>query len=68
LRIDFFPTGEISNVQVTEGSGDALFDQRTLDAVYKVKRIEELADIDSITFERNFRKIDLIFNPKDLRN
>ncbi len=68
LRINFFPTGEINNAQVTESSGDALFDQRTLDAVYRVKKIEELADIDSITFERNFRQVDLIFNPQDLRN
>ena len=68
LRINFFPNGEISYAEVTEGSGDALFDQRTLDAVNKVEKIEELADVDSYVFERNFRQIDLIFNPQDLRN
>lgn len=68
LSINFLPNGEVMNVQVTEGSGDALFDQRAVDAVYKVRRIEELADVDSYIFERNFRQIDLIFNPQDLRN
>ncbi|KZN13161.1 cell envelope integrity protein TolA [Marinomonas sp. TW1] len=68
LRIDFLPNGEVMNAQVTKGSGDALFDQRALDAVNKVRRIEELAEVDSYIFERNFRKVDLIFNPQDLRN
>ncbi|MFT2099222.1 cell envelope integrity protein TolA [Marinomonas sp. 2405UD66-6] len=68
LRIYFLPNGEVRDTQVTKGSGDALFDQRAVDAVYKVGRIEELADVDSYTFERNFRQIDLIFNPQDLRN
>ena len=68
LRIFFLPNGEVMNAQVTKGSGDALFDQRALDAVYKVRRIEELADVDSYIFERNFRQVDLIFNPQDLRN
>jgi colicin import membrane protein len=68
LRIYFLPNGEVRDAQVTNGSGDALFDQRAVDAVYKVGRIEELADVDSYTFERNFRQIDLIFNPQDLRN
>lgn len=68
LRIYFLPNGEVRDAQVTNSSGDALFDQRAIDAVYKVGRIEELADVDSYTFERNFRQIDLIFNPQDLRN
>ncbi|MCB5161906.1 cell envelope integrity protein TolA [Marinomonas algarum] len=68
LRIYFLPNGEVMNVQITKGSGDALFDQRAVDAVYKVRRIEELADVDSYVFERNFRQVDLIFNPQDLRN
>ncbi|WP_421851939.1 cell envelope integrity protein TolA [Marinomonas sp.] len=68
LRIYFLPNGEVRDVQVTKGSGDALFDQRAVDAVYKVRRIEELSKVDSYVFERNFRQVDLIFNPQDLRN
>ncbi|TYL47807.1 cell envelope integrity protein TolA [Marinomonas sp. IMCC 4694] len=68
LRIFFLPNGEVMNVQITNGSGDALFDQRAVDAVYKVRKIEELAQVDSYVFERNFRQVDLIFNPQDLRN
>jgi colicin import membrane protein len=67
LRIFFLPTGEVDLVNVTESSGDALFDQRTVDAVYKMGRIEELAELDPFVFERNFRTVDLIFNPQDLR-
>ncbi|MDP5055370.1 MAG: cell envelope integrity protein TolA [Marinomonas hwangdonensis] len=68
LRIDFLPNGEVLNVQIMKGSGDALFDARAVDAVYKVRRIEELAQVDSYVFERNFRTVELIFNPQDLRN
>ncbi|MGO3738400.1 MAG: cell envelope integrity protein TolA [Marinomonas foliarum] len=68
LRIYFLPNGEVRNVDVTRSSGDALFDQKAVDAVYKVRKIDELSEIDSYVFERNFRKVDLIFNPQDLRN
>ncbi|MCO4785945.1 cell envelope integrity protein TolA [Marinomonas atlantica] len=68
LRINFLPNGEVSNVQVLKGSGDAIFDKRAMDAVYKVGRIEELSEIESYIFERNFRQVDLLFNPQDLRN
>ncbi|MCV2402967.1 TonB C-terminal domain-containing protein [Marinomonas sp. C2222] len=68
LRIEFLPNGEILDAHITQSSGDDLFDQRTLDAVFKVGKIEELADIDIVRFERNFRNVDLIFNPQDLRN
>lgn len=68
LRIYFLPNGEVRNVDVTRSSGDALFDQKAVDAVYKVRKIDELAEIDSYVFERNFRQVDLIFNPQDLRN
>lgn len=68
LRIYFLPNGEVMNVDVTKSSGDALFDQKAVDAVYKVRKIEELSKVDSYVFERNFRQVDLIFNPQDLRN
>ncbi|RCX02517.1 cell envelope integrity protein TolA [Marinomonas foliarum] len=68
LRIYFLPNGEVRNVDVTRSSGDALFDQKAVDAVYKVRKIDELSEIDSYVFERNFRQVDLIFNPQDLRN
>ncbi len=68
LRIGFLPNGEVASVDVVEGSGDALFDQRAKDAVSRMGRVEELADIDYAIFERNFRQIELLFNPQDLRN
>ncbi|MGR0279817.1 cell envelope integrity protein TolA [Marinomonas dokdonensis] len=68
LRIYFVPTGEVINVEVLKRSGDDLFDQRAVDAVYKVGQIEELADVEPYVFERNFRQVELLFNPTDLRN
>ncbi|PYF84816.1 cell division and transport-associated protein TolA [Marinomonas alcarazii] len=68
LRIYFLPNGEVRSVDVTRSSGDALFDQKAVDAVYKVGKIDELSNVDSYVFERNFRQVDLIFNPQDLRN
>lgn len=68
LQISFLPTGEVNLVQVVKSSGDALFDQRAVDAAYKVEKIEELAEVDSYIFERQFRSITLVFNPQDLRN
>ncbi|SBS31893.1 hypothetical protein MAQ5080_02101 [Marinomonas aquimarina] len=68
LRINFLPNGEVADVRVLKGSGDAVFDKRAMDAVYKVGRIEELSEVESYIFERNFRQVDLLFNPQDLRN
>lgn len=67
LSIYFLPTGEVDLAQITQSSGDDLFDQRAVDAVYKMGRIEELSELDPYVFERNFRKIEIIFNPQDLR-
>ncbi|OUR81246.1 protein TolA [Marinomonas sp. 42_23_T18] len=67
LSIFFLPTGEVDLAQITRSSGDDLFDQRAVDAVYKMGRIEELSELDPYVFERNFRQIEIIFNPQDLR-
>lgn len=67
LSIFFLPTGEVDLAQITKSSGDDLFDQRAVDAVYKMGRIEELSELDPYVFERNFRQIEIIFNPQDLR-
>ncbi|GAB3475088.1 cell envelope integrity protein TolA [Marinomonas epiphytica] len=68
LRIFFLPSGEVLNVEVIKRSGDDLFDQRAVDAVNRVGQIEELQEVDSYVFERNFRQVELLFNPTDLRN
>jgi Cell division and transport-associated protein TolA (TC 2.C.1.2.1) len=68
LRIFFVPTGEVRDVQIMDRSGNDAFDRSAIAAVKKVERIEELSELDSYIFERNFRQVDLIFNPQDLRN
>ena len=68
LQISFLPTGEVQNVQVVESSGDALFDQRAVNAARNMGVIRELSKVDPYVFERNFRNVVIIFNPQDLRN
>ncbi|TBR42243.1 cell envelope integrity protein TolA [Marinomonas agarivorans] len=68
LNISFLPNGEVNEVFITQSSGDVNFDNNVKNAVHKVDRIEELADLDSYIFERNFRSVEIIFNPQDLRN
>lgn len=67
LRISFLPNGEVADVKVLKGSGNTAFDNRVVDAVYRVGHIEEVASVDPDVFERNFRKVNLLFCPQDLR-
>ncbi|MGO3344172.1 MAG: cell envelope integrity protein TolA [Marinomonas sp.] len=67
LAISFLPAGDVLAVNVIKGSGDALFDQRAANAARSI-RVEELSKVDPYVFDRNFRKVVIIFNPQDLRN
>ncbi len=67
LTIHLFPTGEVDNVYVKSSSGDALFDESAIRAVKRVERFDQLQDMQSALFDRQFRKFDLLFNPGDLR-
>lgn len=67
LQISFLPSGEVLAVNLIKSSGDALFDQRAVNAARSI-RVEELSKIDPYVFDRNFRKVVIIFNPQDLRN
>jgi colicin import membrane protein len=67
LRIQLIPTGEVVSVSVAKSSGDIAFDRSAVAAVEKSRRFSELAELDSKTFEKNFRTFTLNFNPQDLR-
>ncbi len=67
LRIQLIPTGEVVGVSVAKSSGDLAFDRSAVAAVEKSQRFPELAELDSKTFEKNFRTFTLNFNPQDLR-
>lgn len=67
LSIQLVPTGEVVDVAVVSGSGNAAFDRSAVQAVKKVGRFSELNDMPASLFESYFRRLTLVFNPQDLR-
>lgn len=67
LQIQLVPTGEVVNVIVINGSGNAAFDRSAVAAVKKIGRFDELQKVPSDVFEQYFRQVTLVFNPQDLR-
>lgn len=67
LRIQLIPTGEVVSVVVTKSSGNSAFDRSAEQAVRKAERFPELQKLDSADFDRNFRQINITFDPQDLR-
>ncbi|MCJ8167998.1 cell envelope integrity protein TolA [Pseudomonas sp. A3.4] len=66
VLIEMLPSGQITNVSLVQSSGDAAFDQSAISAVKNVGRIHEMIEIDRATFERKYRKREMIFKPEDL--
>ncbi|TQV86317.1 cell envelope integrity protein TolA [Exilibacterium tricleocarpae] len=67
LTLQLVPTGRVVNVTVSESSGNSAFDRSALQAVKKVEQFPEVQKIPPALFEREFRTITLLFNPRDLR-
>ncbi|BCD99082.1 cell envelope integrity protein TolA [Marinagarivorans cellulosilyticus] len=67
LVIQLVPTGKIITVNIVKGSGNDAFDRSAEQAVRAVDQIPELQKMDIAVFERNFRTINLLFNPEDRR-
>ncbi|WP_299982620.1 cell envelope integrity protein TolA [uncultured Pseudoteredinibacter sp.] len=67
LRIQLVPTGRVISVTVVKSSGNAAFDRSAEQAVKKAEQFPELKQLPPAVFERNFRQLRLVFNPKDLR-
>jgi len=67
LLIRLIPTGEVVNVSVLTSSGNEAFDRSAILAVKKAERFPELQQLPSRVFERDFRRLKILFNPKDLR-
>ncbi len=67
LRIQLVPTGRVINVTVVKSSGNAAFDRSAEQAVKKAEQFPELKKLPPAVFQRNFRQLRLVFNPKDLR-
>ena len=68
LRISMLPTGEVTDVAITQSSGDAPFDRAATNAVYSAQPFSELRQMPINIFNDNFRTLTLIFQPEDLLN
>ena len=67
LLIKLVPTGQVISVKLLKTSGNIAFDRSAEQAVYKVGSFDKLQQLDIQTFEKNFRKLQLVFKPNDLR-
>ena len=67
LAIQLFPTGQVNNVNIVTGSGNAAFDRSAVAAVQRAERFPELASLKPHVFEKYYRSFKLVFKPEDLR-
>ncbi|MEY4590891.1 MAG: protein TolA [Pseudomonadota bacterium] len=67
LRISIVPTGRISDVEVVKSSGSDEFDRSAEQAVRAVEQFKELQGMDPELFEQDFRELEILFRPEDLR-
>ncbi|MEZ5573378.1 MAG: energy transducer TonB [Halioglobus sp.] len=67
LMVQLVPTGEVVGVTVIKSSGNAAFDSSAVNAVRKAGAFPELQQLPSAEFEKNFRRLEVIFRPEDLR-
>lgn len=67
LVVQLIPTGEVVSVTVLRSSGNSAFDASAVNAVKRAGAFPELQKLPSAEFERNFRRLNLIFRPEDLR-
>lgn len=65
LRIRLLPTGEVEDVQVVRGSGNAAFDRSAVQAVHKAGPFRELIDLKPHQRDA-FKEFNLLFKPEDI--
>lgn len=68
LQISMLPTGEVTDVTITESSNDPAFDRAAETAVFRAAPFAELQRLPIRTFNDNFRLFSLTFQPEDLLN
>lgn len=67
LLIQLVPTGRVVSVSVVESSGNSAFDRSAELAVQKAEVFPVVKQMSPDVFERYYRRLNLIFNPQDLR-
>jgi colicin import membrane protein len=68
LLIRLFPSGEVQSVQVTQTSGDPVFDKSVEDAVYRASPLPVSSSSAGDLFQSKFREFNFRFTPKKLRS
>ncbi|TNF95161.1 MAG: cell envelope integrity protein TolA [Gammaproteobacteria bacterium] len=68
LLIRLFPSGEVQSVQVTQTSGDPVFDKSVQDAVYRASPLPVSSTSAGDLFQSKFREFNFRFTPKKLRS
>jgi colicin import membrane protein len=68
LQISMFPTGEVTDVTITQSSNDPAFDRAAETAVFRAAPFSELQSLPIKIFNDNFRSFSLTFQPEDLLN
>jgi len=67
LLIQLVPTGRVVSVSITKSSGNSAFDRSAEQAVKKAEVFPVVKQMSPAVFERYYRRLNLIFNPQDLR-
>jgi colicin import membrane protein len=67
VEIRLHPDGTIDSAALSTSSGDEAFDRSVLNAVKRARVFELVADVDPVTFERQFRRVLVTFRPEGLR-
>lgn len=68
LQISMLPTGEVTDVTITQSSNDPAFDRAAETAVFRAAPFAELQGLPIRIFNANFRLFSLTFQPEDLLN
>jgi colicin import membrane protein len=67
LEIFLGAAGRVTGVRTIKSSGNAAFDLSAEQAVKKVGQFSRLREVDPGIYQRDFRKIRIVFDPQDLR-
>lgn len=67
LEIALGSAGRVTSVRIVKSSGNSAFDLSAEQAVKKVGQFSRLAEMDPALYQRDFRRVNLLFRPDDLR-
>ena len=67
IELSLVPTGRIVGVTIIDSSGDTAFDRAAEQAAFKAQQFKELQNMESVIFEKYFRRVKVVFSPEDLR-